>query len=56
MNALSTRKGSGSILRKSGLNSEVIMSLVENAEKILADISKDTNPEDKKQKDELSAR
>jgi hypothetical protein len=32
------------------------MSLVENAEKILADISKDTNPEDKKQKDELSAR
>lgn len=45
-----------SALRKSGLNSDVILSLVENAEKIIADISKDTNPEDKKQKDELSAR
>jgi hypothetical protein len=54
----STRRiAPNSALRKSGLNSDVILSLVENAEKIIADISKDnSNPEEKRQKDELSAR
>jgi hypothetical protein len=53
----SRRIAPNSALRKSGLNSDVILSLVENAEKIIADISKDnSNPEEKKQKDELSAR
>lgn len=53
----SRRIAPNSALRKSGLNSDVILSLVENAEKIIADISKESsNPEEKKQKDELSAR
>jgi hypothetical protein len=43
-------------LRRSGLNSEVLKSLVKNAEMIIEDISKDVDAEDRQQKDELSAR
>ncbi len=48
--------GANQGLRRSGLNSEILKSLVKNAEMIIEDISKDATGEDRQQKDELSAR
>lgn len=53
---------SSGVTRKSMLNSDVIMSIVENAERIIADFSRDGHEqvqgpgEERRQKDELSAR
>lgn len=47
---------SNQALRRSSINSEVLKSLVKNAEMIIEDMSKDATAEDRQQKDDLSAR
>ena len=50
----STASGKNAGLRKSGLNSDTILSLVENAERLISNFSHD--PNDTVSKNELSAR